>query len=120
MDAAEKLVDDYKKQGHFDRLKNEFFTRNNDALQGGNLENHVRARVDSVVKEMVEKDELLLFKNRGSTSALIEAQLLKDDYRRLDKEPVKIADAIQNGLETSSLKEQVRHQLEELAQANPD
>ena len=44
----------------------------------------LRDRVASVVKEMVNEDEDLIFKNRGLTSALIESQLVKDNYSKLN------------------------------------
>ncbi|KAH9200056.1 complex proteins associated with Set1p component shg1-domain-containing protein [Zygosaccharomyces rouxii] len=81
-DDARKLADEFKREGYFDQLKRDILTQkhDNDELP---LEQSIRNNVASVVRKMVTDDENLIFKNRGSTSALIEAQLFKQGYKRL-------------------------------------
>ena len=56
---------------------------NNTEENSESFEQALRKRVASTVKEMVNEDEELIFKNRGLTSALIESQLVKDNYLKL-------------------------------------
>lgn len=82
---SKRLSDKYKKEGHFDKLKREILSNpwNNTEENSESFEQALRKRVASTVKEMVNEDEELIFKNRGLTSALIESQLVKDNYLKL-------------------------------------
>ncbi|KAK5780771.1 Shg1p PWA37_003424 [Arxiozyma heterogenica] len=88
VDQARELANQFKKQGHFDKLKSEILSRESNiktkenVTVPGSLETVLKNVTTSIVKDMVSKDEDLIFKNRGSTSALLEAQLLKDDYKK--------------------------------------
>lgn len=82
---SKRLSDKYKKEGHFDKLKREILSNpwNSTEENSESFEQALRKRVASTVKEMVNEDEELIFKNRGLTSALIESQLVKDNYLKL-------------------------------------
>ncbi|CAI4283118.1 BCN_G0004710.mRNA.1.CDS.1 [Saccharomyces cerevisiae] len=82
---SKRLSDKYKKEGHFDKLKREILSNpwNDTEENSESFEQALRKRVASTVKEMVNEDEELIFKNRGLTSALIESQLVKDNYLKL-------------------------------------
>ncbi|QHS71816.1 Shg1p [Saccharomyces paradoxus] len=82
---SKKLSEKYKKEGHFDKLKREILSNPWDSTEKNSesFEQVLRERVASTVKEMVNEDEELIFKNRGLTSALIESQLVKDKYSKL-------------------------------------
>ncbi|CAI4059307.1 hypothetical protein N7582_001338 [Saccharomyces uvarum] len=86
VEDGKKLSDKYKKEGHFDKLKRDILSNTWNGTEEGNksFEQMLRDRVASVVKEMVNEDEDLIFKNRGLTSALIESQLVKDNYSKLN------------------------------------
>ncbi|CAL9731754.1 COMPASS component Shg1p [Monosporozyma unispora] len=91
VDQARELAEQFKKQGYFDRLKSEILSRDSNIITNGNvrssesLEKILKDLTTSTVKDMVNKDEELIFKNRGPTSALVEAQLLKNNYRKFNE-----------------------------------
>lgn len=85
-DEAKELAELFKKQGYFDKLKNDILSK--DITQEESkvkFDELVKEEVANAVKEMVNRDENLIFKNRGTTSALIETQFLKDDYNMLNE-----------------------------------
>ncbi|CAL9736265.1 COMPASS component Shg1p [Monosporozyma servazzii] len=90
-DQARELAEHFKKHGYFDRLKSEILSRESNIITNGNvrssesLEKILKELTAITVKDMVEKDEELIFKNRGPTSALVEAQLLKDNYKKFNE-----------------------------------
>lgn len=90
-DQARDLAELFKKQGYFDKLKSEILSRQSNIITNGNerssdsLEKLLKRLTTDMVKDMVNRDEELLFKNRGPTSALLEAQILKDNYKKLSE-----------------------------------
>ena len=78
IDPAVKIADEFKKRGFFDEAKNSILAQPISDVEPTTLEQFIRERVSSTVAAMVRGDESLIFKNRGSTSALIEGQLVKD------------------------------------------
>lgn len=82
---SKRLSDKYKKEGHFDINFSLYKSNpwNNTEENSESFEQALRKRVASTVKEMVLLLLLNIFKNRGLTSALIESQLVKDNYLKL-------------------------------------
>lgn len=61
---------------------------------------------------MVKNDETLIFKNRGSTSALIEAQLFKDGYEKLNNEEFDLEKFIdQETIDNKGLQQRIKEML---------
>ncbi|CCH61006.1 hypothetical protein TBLA_0D05120 [Henningerozyma blattae CBS 6284] len=81
IDPAQQLVIDFKRQGHFDKLKNQILSNNIENDQ--NIQDLIKLKIIEIVNQMVSKDESLIFKNRGINSALIESKIIKDDYKLL-------------------------------------
>lgn len=81
-DEARRLADEFKRKGYFDKLKHDILTQNYETADEP-VEQAIKNNVAAVVRQMVVEDENLIFRNRGSTSALIEAQLFKQGYRKL-------------------------------------
>lgn len=123
VDQARELANQFKKQGLFDKLKLEIISRKSNIVTRENgtlsdsLETVLKNLTTSIVKEMVYKDEDLIFKNRGPTSALLEAQLLKDDYKRLNegKDGIDLNKYLQSCINDPALYDIVYKELEELA-----
>ncbi|QLQ78445.1 hypothetical protein HG537_0A06920 [Torulaspora globosa] len=118
VDEARKLADEFKREGYFDKLKQKILSQevnNGDADTA--IEQIIRRKVDSIVKSMVTDDENLVFKNRGSTSALIESQLFKDNYKRLSEgdDGLNVDEYIQEQLNDKLLRSQIKEKLETLA-----
>lgn len=119
VDEARRLADEFKRQGHFDRLKHGILSQQ---LQQGDastsVEQIIRAKVNALVRNMVAEDENLIFKNRGSTSALIESQIFKDGYQELSQgdDGLNVEEYIQEKLNEAALRDEVREKLEETAQ----
>ena len=123
VDKAEKLAELFKKQGYFDKLKNDILSqkldqRSDDAKkQNTSFEEAIQKRVAMVVKDFVSKDENLIFKNRGTTSALLEAQIIKDNYKKLSEsdEGIDIDSIIQKSLQSPETINEVKNTLNKLA-----
>ncbi|CCD23498.1 Shg1p NDAI_0B04630 [Naumovozyma dairenensis CBS 421] len=125
-DPAKEFAEAFKKQGYFDQLKREILSKNwksnNDDDDGTNtttsvtVEQTIKNKVADSVKDMVDKDPNLIFKNRGTTSALIEAQLFKDDYKKLSEGDNKIllTDFIQQTLNDQELTDGIISKLESI------
>lgn len=117
-DPAEILVDRFKKEGYFDRLKHDILNSQvkseNDV--SSSLEESIKQTVNSIVKSMIQKDENLIFKNRGTTSALIEAQLYKDNYKKLEEgeKGIDINSQLMMALESPQLLKMITEQLTSL------
>ncbi|GAV47375.1 hypothetical protein ZYGR_0H02160 [Zygosaccharomyces rouxii] len=111
-DDARKLADEFKREGYFDQLKRDILTQkhDNDELP---LEQSIRNNVASVVRKMVTDDENLIFKNRGSTSALIEAQLFKQGYKRLGEgeDGIQLEEYLNKVLNDSELTQGIKDKL---------
>lgn len=123
VDQARELANQFKKQGHFDKLKSGILsresnikTKENVAIPGS-LETVLKNVTTSIVKDMVSKDEDLIFKNRGPTSALLEAQLLKDDYKKFGegKNGIELNRYLQSCINDPDLYETVYKELAQLA-----
>lgn len=113
---ARRLADEFKREGYFDQLKRNILARGpeNDELS---LEQSIRNNVADVVKQMIADDENLIFKNRGSTSALIEAQLFKQGYRRLGEgeNGIQLEEHLQRTLNNPELINEIRDKLTRIA-----
>ncbi|KAL3229721.1 COMPASS component SHG1 [Nakaseomyces bracarensis] len=85
-DAAREVTEQFKKAGHFDKLKQEMLEKK---VSGSDktLQVALKESVADIVRELVGEDEEILFKNRGSTSALVEAQLMKGNYEKIRESP---------------------------------
>lgn len=84
VDQAHVLAEKFKKLGYLDKIKQDILTKELESNDGhGNIQDSIKKKVASMVNEMVNVDENLIFKNRGSTSALIEAQIFKNGYKKL-------------------------------------
>lgn len=111
IDPAKKLADQFKKQGHFDKIKQDMLLGPIDNTDSTPLQDFIKTRVSAVVQTMVKDDESLIFKNRGSTSALIEGQLLKDGYRKLDTDTISVDARIRKIFEQPQLTTQLKETL---------
>ncbi|CAI4056071.1 Shg1p SKDI_02G3670 [Saccharomyces kudriavzevii IFO 1802] len=129
---SKKLFDRYKKEGHFDKLKRDILSSPWDDTGEGNesFEQMLRERVAITVKKMVNEDEELIFKNRGLTSALIESQLVKDSYSKLndkndknngdDAKKFELDAYIRSKLQDPKLLEMIKSQLQETVSSNEE
>lgn len=112
IDDARKLADEFKREGYFDQLKRDVLTQKhgNDELP---LEQSIRNTVTDIVKKMVTEDENLIFKNRGSTSALIEAQLFKQGYKRLGEgdNGIQLEEYLHKVMNNSELTQDIKNKL---------
>lgn len=117
IDEARKVADEFKKEGHFDKLKQDILSQE---LRGGDvqgtIEQVIRDKVATVVKDMVAEDENLIFKNRGSTSALIESQIFKDGYKKLGEgqNGVNVEDYIHDTLNDPLLSSRIKEKLQQM------
>lgn len=112
-DPAKELTDNFKKKGHFDKIKQEIVVKElSKDGNGGTVEQFVKQRVTQIVNGMVKNDETLIFKNRGSTSALIEAQLFKDGYEKLNNEEFDLEKFIdQETIDNKGLQQRIKEML---------
>lgn len=123
VDEARKLADEFKKEGHFDRLKHDILSQPlHQDDSSSTVEQAVRAKVNAVVKRMVEEDENLIFKNRGTTSALIESQIFKDGYKDLSEgnDGLNVEEYIQEKLNEPALRDQLKERLDEMVSYKKD
>ncbi|SCU86917.1 LADA_0E01002g1_1 [Lachancea dasiensis] len=111
IDPAAKLADDFKRKGYFDELKKTILSRSTGASESSTIEEFVRNRVSAVVGEMVNEDQSLISKNRGSTSALIEGQLLKNGYEKLNTIDLQIDSFLRRQLDDPEVKADLRSRL---------
>ncbi|KAM3159981.1 COMPASS component SHG1 [Lachancea thermotolerans] len=118
LDPAVNLADEFKKRGYFDEAKNGILAGPIQESSTTTLEQFIKDRVTSVVAEMVNEDESLIFKNRGSTTALIEGQLLKDGYEKLNTESIQIDVLLRRVLEDPDLKAEIKAKLKDDLEAN--
>lgn len=105
-DPALALSESFKKQGHLDKLKKEILAK---PLNGTTFEDFIKTQVQNLVHKMVQEDESLIFKNRGSTSALLEASLFKNGYEKLDQGDISVDKFINENLQNESLKESIKN-----------
>lgn len=115
IDEARKLADQFKREGYLDKLKQEILSKEWDQNNSNKtVEQIIRTKVSTVVKNMVNEDENLIFKNRGSTSALIEAQLFKEGYKKLtdNDDGIKLDEYMHSTLHDPMLIEQIEKNLE--------
>ncbi|QLL33902.1 hypothetical protein HG536_0F02270 [Torulaspora globosa] len=121
IDEAKKLADEFKREGYFDKLKQKILSQElNNGEAETTIEQIIRHKVDTIVKGMVADDENLVFKNRGSTSALIESQLFKDNYKKLSEGngALNVDEYIQEQLNDKLLRSHIKEKLEALANNN--
>ncbi|AMD19311.1 HBR410Wp [Eremothecium sinecaudum] len=120
-DPAIALAELFKRKGHLDKLKQSILTDsiNNDNIDQ-NLETLIRTGVKNLIKDMVLKDENLIFKNRGSTSAILEAQLFKSGYNVLNNGETDIDKIIENRLNDKELENQIKSILHEMQENKED
>lgn len=119
-DEAVLLAELFKKQGYLDKLKNEIITKHitnpNDATKSITFEDAVKEEVKRTVRSMVENDENLIFKNRGTTTALIETRISKDDYQLLRGEAsgIDIHNFVKENIQNTDVSEGVLRTLTDL------
>ncbi|KAG0667939.1 hypothetical protein C6P45_005214 [Maudiozyma exigua] len=117
---AVKLAESFKKQGYLDKLKNEILRTktetSGDVQMSQTFEEAVKKTVAETVKQMVSENENMIFKNRGTTSALIETQVLKDEYAMLrnDQIAIDIQKFISDKLIDNGLQEEIENELNKL------
>lgn len=110
LDPAKDLADAFKKEGHLDKMKNEILSQN--LKDDMNLEQFIREQVKKLVRSKVQEDESLVFKNRGTTTALLEGQLFKDGFKSLNTAEVDIENLLDVSLNSNVLEKQIRDILE--------
>ncbi|CCF57427.1 hypothetical protein KAFR_0C04370 [Kazachstania africana CBS 2517] len=115
-DEAYLLAEKFKKQGYFDKLKQDILTESIDGNGDETLEKKIKETVTDIVKNMVNEEEELIFKNRGTTSALIESKILMDNYKMLseNKEPLNVEKTIKEALQNANLSDDIKATLEKL------
>ncbi|SMN19253.1 similar to Saccharomyces cerevisiae YBR258C SHG1 Subunit of the COMPASS (Set1C) complex [Maudiozyma saulgeensis] len=117
--GAQKLAEQFKKHGYLDRLKKEILSskleQDTDSADTKTFEDSVKEQVKSMVKEMVREDENLIFKNRGTTTALIESKMLKD-YKLLEdnQSGIDIKNYIEEKLKNPKMHDDIRKNVENL------
>lgn len=116
-DKARDLADLFKMEGHFDKLKESILSRSADDA-GNSVAQLIRNEVSTVVRGMVLEDENLIFKNRGSTSALIESRLLKGSYEKLGHiyQGRNVEEYVQAALHDPNLLQQIERNLQNMLQ----
>ena len=123
VNKAEKLAELFKKQGYFDKLRNNILSQelgqhlDDTKEQNTSFEEAIQKRVAMVVKDFVSRDENLIFKNRGTTSALLEAQIIKDNYKKLGEgdDGIDIERIIQKSLQSPDTINEIKNTLNKLA-----
>ncbi|CCC68814.1 hypothetical protein NCAS_0B07300 [Naumovozyma castellii] len=129
IDRAKELAEEFKRQGFLDKLKHDILSQNwnkdestDNTIEAVNLQEAIRNKVMATVNEMVKNDENLIFKNRGTTSALIEAQLFKDKYKKLAEgdDGVPLDKYIQMTLSDPKLEEGIKRNLATIAADEDD
>lgn len=112
-DEARDLTEQFKKAGHFDKLKQEILSKNV-VDSDKTLQEALKESVAQIVRELVGEDEEILFKNRGSTSALIEAQLMKSDYEKIKNSGVDIEKFVNDALANTNLLEKIEGEVTQM------
>lgn len=114
-DEPRDLTEQFKKAGNFDRLKLEILSRK---VSGSDktLQVALKESVAAIVNQLVSEDEEILFKNRGSTSALIEAQLMKRNYEKIANAPsgIDIEKFVNEALADPELLEKIENEVAEM------
>ncbi|EDO16443.1 hypothetical protein Kpol_1066p7 [Vanderwaltozyma polyspora DSM 70294] len=113
VDKAQEAVERFKRQGYFDKIKQDILNKQLYEESNLSVQEMIRDKVGKIVKDMVSEDENLIFKNRGSTSALIEAQIFKDGYKKLQEgeNGIKLDEYIDNSLSDKILLEDIKSKL---------
>ncbi|CEP64716.1 Shg1p LALA0_S13e01420g [Lachancea lanzarotensis] len=111
IDPAVKLADEFKKRGSFDEQKSRILAEVIEGTDGMSLEEFVRTRTATLVNTIVQEDESLIFKNRGSTSALIEGRLVKNGFEELNTESIHIDAILRKMVEDPAFKESLKERL---------
>lgn len=121
MDPAQQIADQFKLKGHLDKIKKDILTKDVTA-QNTSMEELIKRIVSDMVKQMVEKDEELIFKNRASTSAELESRITKNYYSLLDKsnKQISLNGYINYNIQDPKLKESIRSKLKELLENNEE
>ncbi|CAB4254538.1 similar to Saccharomyces cerevisiae YBR258C SHG1 Subunit of the COMPASS (Set1C) complex, which methylates histone H3 on lysine 4 and is required in transcriptional silencing near telomeres [Maudiozyma barnettii] len=117
---AQELAEQFKKQGYLDKLKRDILSNQLEKDVGSTdpitFEDSVKEHVKLMVNKMVMEDENLIFKNRGTTTALIETKMLKDYYKMLDGGPdrIDITNYIKEKLKDQNMHNNIRQSIEHL------
>lgn len=137
-DKAQELATLFKRQGHFDKLKHKILTNKIEPIpterekkqniisyydeddETSNtkvefeVEELIKLKVKQIVQDMVEKDSDLVFKNRGTNTALIESKIFKDDYNELSlgQNAINLNQYIHNALTDPDLIDEILHIVE--------
>ncbi|AAS53982.1 AFR611Cp [Eremothecium gossypii ATCC 10895] len=121
-DPAVALAEAFKRKGYLDKLKLSILTE--PAHPGTpcseSLEHLIKGRVQKLIRDMVAKDESLLFKNRGSTSAVLEAQLFKSGYNVLNDGDLCVDKLIDEKLHDPTLTAQITELLKQMKETKND
>lgn len=120
MDPAQDLTNQFKLKGHLDEIKKELLTRK--ISDKTPMEELIKRIVSDIVKQMVEKNEELLFKNRATTSAELELQITKDYYSLLDRsnKEISLNRYIKFNMKDPELRRLIRFTVEELLANNDE
>ncbi|CCE64757.1 hypothetical protein TPHA_0I02560 [Tetrapisispora phaffii CBS 4417] len=116
-DKAQELADLFKKHGYFDKLKQDILNKRiENGEQSAQLQELVKLKVAQIVNEMVNSNEDLIFKNRGSTTALIEGQIVKDGYAKLNtgENGINLTEVIEESMSSEDMKNDIFKVLENL------
>lgn len=110
LDPAKYLAETFKKEGHLDSLKNEILSQN---VEGDiSLDEFIKSRVRDLVRDRVNEDESLIFKNRGTTTALLEGQLFKDGFKSLNTSNIDVEKLLSDSLDDATTRQKIRTILE--------
>ncbi|AGO10899.1 AaceriAFR611Cp [[Ashbya] aceris (nom. inval.)] len=121
-DPAVALAEVFKRKGYLDKLKLSILTEPVDPSTpcSDSLEHLIKGRVQELIRDMVVKDESLLFKNRGSTSAVLEAQLFKTGYNVLNNGDLCVDKIINEKLHDPGLTAQITELLKQMKETSND
>ncbi|CDO95304.1 unnamed protein product [Kluyveromyces dobzhanskii CBS 2104] len=105
LDPANDLAEAFKKEGHLDSLKKEILSQN--VQDNINLEEFIKSRVRELVSDKVREDESLIFKNRGTTTALLEGQLFKEGFKNINLPTIDAEKLLNDSLNDEALKQKI-------------
>lgn len=109
-DPAQGLAEKFKKQGHLDNLKKQILAQE---VEGGiQLEEFIKNRVKTLVQGEIKEDNSLIFKNRGTNTALLEGKLFKDGLFNLNSDDVEVDKLLLSSLNDEQLLQDINNILQ--------
>jgi len=87
--TPQDIAKEFKRKGMFDLLKKDILSKNINNTDGSetstNFQKHIEDTIQELVKEMVTKDNSLLFKKSKSSSiSLVESEFMKNNKDEIE------------------------------------